>query len=272
MLLSSTHLFFGNFTTASTGAGNFLPNVTYSGYFDTDNEVQRSQTATYFITSLLTSRYGYCVTGINSTAAKLNYQATLSNLQNYNNIVFFSKGHRTVINDTLGIIPYHDTTVSPLPSNAYLLGPEIYNITSTKNVVTFIWHCQTAIKYPGSGLPYSFTHNNGMGYYGGTGSQVYLGWTDKDDFYITWPNGTVTPSPSSNSTGIQVGSPQYEWKMTPTNDFGRIAELYWYYMYSGYSSIAALDQATQAIYVVDFSDSYINGWLVVWGNKNLTLP
>jgi len=46
-----------------------------------------------------------------------------------------------------------------------------------------MWHCQTALDYPGNGLPYRFTHDNGMGYYGGNGNQVYLGWTDQYNSY-----------------------------------------------------------------------------------------
>lgn len=205
ILLSATPLVFGNYASASTGAANFLPNVFYDptqNGFDTNNELQRSQNAANYISSLLVSRYGsgYVTTGISNTATKLNYQARLSNLQNYDNIVFFSKGHRTVVNNTTGIIPYH--TVPYPDANSYLLGPEIYSRTSSKNVVTFMWHCQTAMNYPGNGLPYSFTHDNGMGYYGGTGSQVYLGWNDKYNFYIQWPNGTVQLSPHPNG---QVG-------------------------------------------------------------------
>jgi hypothetical protein len=153
---------------------------------------------------------------------------------------------------------------------------EIYPSTSTNNAVTFIWHCQTAMNYNGSGvtptlggeyysLPYCFTHNPSMGYYGTSGSQVYLGWVDRTDFYIQWPNGTQTYRPT-------VGSPNYEWKMAPTNDFGRLAEVYWYYMSIGYSSNDALTQATLAIYGVNFGSSYINGCLVIWGNKNMGLP
>ncbi|MCL1976910.1 MAG: hypothetical protein FWG55_02200 [Candidatus Bathyarchaeota archaeon] len=94
-----------------------------------------------------------------------------------------------------------------------------------------------------------------MGYYGGTGSQVYLGWKDKYNFHIQWPNGTITPDPSV--PGIQVGSPQYEWKMNANKDFGCIAELYWYYMCSGKSSIDVLDLASQGTYGVYFSSSYL---------------
>jgi hypothetical protein len=268
MLFSFTPVIFGNFATASTVAANFLPNVSYPNYFDTANELQRSINVANYISSLLVSRYGsgYVTTGISTTAQKVNYQASLSNLQNYDKIVFFSKGHRTWHAGQIGIIPYH---TMPYPDvNSYLVSSEIYSRTSSKNVVTFMWHCETARYYPGSGLPYSFTHDNNMGYYGGTGNQVYLGWEERWNFHIQWPNGTITP-PNPN---YPTGSPQYEWKMTANNDFGRVAELYWYYMYAGYSSDYALNQATQAIYGVNFSSSYINSWLVIWGNKYLPLP
>ena len=271
LLFSFVSLSLGNLATASTGAGNFLPNVFYDSSengFDTEDEIDRSQITFDYVTYLFGSRYGYgyVITGVNSTAAKLHYQAGLSNLQNYDNIVFFSKGHRTVKNGEIGIIPNHTV---PYPDvNSYLLSSEIYSHTSSKNVVTFMWHCQTAQYYPGNGLPYAFTHNPILGYYGGTGDEVFLGWEDRYDFYIQWPNGTTVLSPYNRT----VGSPQYEWKMTPTNDFGRVAELYWYYMSIGYSSIDALDLVCRAIYGVRFSSSYINGWLVIWGNKNMLLP
>ncbi len=268
MLLSFTPVIFGNYASASTGAANFLPNVFFDPTnkgFDTLNEIQRSQNVTNYISSLLVSRYGSgCVTtGINGTATKLNYQARLSNLQNYDKIVFFSKGHRSNTNNQLGIIPNY-TTPYPDPSS-YLLGSEIYPYTSAKNVVTFMWHCETALSYPGNGLPYSFTHNNGMNYYDNTGSQVYLGWSNKYVFTATYPNGT-------QNTYSQVGSPQYEWKMTPSNDYGRIAELYWYYMCLNKSSIEALDQATFLTQNVYFGYSNIYYWLIIWGNQDLTLP
>jgi hypothetical protein len=60
--------------------------------------------------------------------------------------------------------------------------------------------------------------------------------------------------------------------MSANNDFGNIAEIYWNFMYLDYPSEYALNKATQNTYGVKFSSSYINGWLVVWGNKNLTLP
>jgi hypothetical protein len=151
------------------------------------------------------------------------------------------------------------------------LGPGISPYTSAKNVVTFIWHCQTADDYPGTGLPYSFTNNNNMGYYGSSGSQVYLGWTNRSPFYIQWPNGTVQLSPYPNG---QVGSPQYEWKMTANNDFGRIAELYWYYMCQGqtYTSYSALNKISNDIYATGFMNGYLYHWLIIYGNQAMVLP
>jgi hypothetical protein len=55
-----------------------------------------------------------------------------------------------------------------------------------------------------------------------------------------------------------VGSPQYEWKMNANNNFGRIAEIYWYYTFNlGKSTIEALDLASQGTYGVDFDNSYL---------------
>jgi len=273
LTLSFASLSLGNLATASTGAGNFLPNVFYDrdqNGFDTKNEIDRSQITFDYVTYLFESLYGYgyCYERINSTAQKVNYQAVLSNLQNYDNIIFFSKGHRTEKNGEIGIIPNHTV---PYPDvSSYLLSSEIYSRTSSKNVVTFMWHCRTAQYYPGNGLPYAFTHNSILGYYGGTGDEVFLGWEDNTNFHIQWPNGTIMPDP--NQSGWVVGSPQYEWKMTPTNDFGRVAELYWYYMSRGYQTNEALNKATNAIYGVNFTTSYLIGWLVIWGNKYMVLP
>jgi hypothetical protein len=117
------------------------------------------------------------------------------------------------------------------------------------------------------GLPFCFTHNPSMGYYGSSGSQVYLGWVDRNDFWIQWPNGTA---PTHRPT---VGSPNYEWKMTANNDFGRVAELYWYYMSQGtYTSYSALNKISTDIYGTGFMTGYLYNWLVIYGNQAMVLP
>jgi hypothetical protein len=284
MLLSSTPIIFGNYASAATGAANFLPNAFYNnpaqGGFDTVPETQRSQNAANYITSLLKSRYGNsnCFEKIGGSATKGDYQSTLNLLRtNYDNAVVFSKGHRTVHSNHPGLIPSHNQQGSFGPT-WYLLDYEIYPFTSTKNTVTFIWHCQTAYNYTGNGvtptlggdyfgLPYCFTHNPSMGRYGTSGSQVYLGWEDKANFVIKWPNGTVEPHPYG-----RAGSPNYEWRIDASNDYGRVAEIYWYYMSIGYTTKNALDQVSWATHYVAFDNSNLKNWLVVWGNGNLQLP
>ena len=274
MLLSSTPLIFGNYATAATGAANFLPNVYYPTYFDTVNEVQRSHITTYYVTSLLNYRYsGACYERINSSASITGYQTVLNTLKlSHDKGVIFSKGHRTVLN----VNGYPHYGIIPHPGTSYL-DYEFYSVTSTNNVVTFLWHCETAYNYASNGiipkdpnglyygLPYCLTHNANLGYFNTAGSQVYLGWTNKYNFVATYPDGTQV-------THALVGSPQYEWKINPNNDYGRVAELYWYYMFSGKSTIDALNEAMKGIEGVGYGSSAINGWLIIWGNQNLKLP
>jgi hypothetical protein len=132
MACSSVPLIFGNYASAATGAANFLPDAYYDdpvqGGFDTQNEVQRSQAATQYITTLLSNRYGSsnCYTKTGTICTKSAYTTTLNALQSYDKAVVYSKGHRTVYNYHPGIIPSH-TTLYP-DYNSYLLDPQLRKI------------------------------------------------------------------------------------------------------------------------------------------------
>jgi hypothetical protein len=91
-------------------------------------------------------------------------------------------------------------------------------------------------------------------------SQAFLGWTNMNNYKL--PNGTY----------MNVGSPQYTWAINKDYNYANVAGSFWHYMDQGYTVINALHATCNDIYGVNFSSSYINGWLVVWGNKNLELP
>ncbi|MDR0318610.1 MAG: hypothetical protein LBI09_01080 [Nitrososphaerota archaeon] len=163
---------------------------------------------------------------------------------------------------------------------------DIYSLTSSKNVVTFIWHCQTASDYPGNGLlpydtygyvsmPYIWTHNPSMLKYSTSSgsSQVYLGWVDRAGYTITWPNGTTTNT-GPGTTYPTIGSPQYEWKINPTYNYGHVAYLFWHNMCNGDTTNDALNTLSKTVYgsSVNFRSSDLNDWLIVYGNMNLGLP
>jgi len=286
LLLSSTPLILGNttFASASTGAANFLPNAYYAPPygFDTANETALSLATAAYITSILSSRYP-CYACYGASCTVPNYRTITSALQNYDKAVVFSKGHRT--KDVLlgythtGLIAsdhytYPDGTVDYFGYFDY----DIYGRTSSKNVVTFMWHCQTVDDYtPGAShfdvlgyafsLPFAWTHNSNMPKYGTIGSQVYLGWKDKPNY--TLPNGT----------SLTVGSPQYEWAIKNNNymscNFANVAASYWYYMNQGYTTTTALNQLSKDMYGsnINFaSNTELYNWLVVYGNMDMGLP
>jgi hypothetical protein len=103
-----------------------------------------------------------------------------------------------------------------------------------------------------------------MGYYWNSGSQTYLGWTEKT---IRLTNGTY----------IFSGSPQYEWGITmgSTNTpyfYGDVAAWYWFYMNQGYTTRQALDSLSAKFYGVSFDSSPLKSWLIVYGNMDLMMP
>jgi hypothetical protein len=142
---------------------------------------------------------------------------------------------------------------------------EIYNRTSSKNVHTFIWACDSGImpssgpnpdSYGCRGLPAAFTHNINISMGGSLGSQVYLGWTNNVP-----PNN---PAPG--------GAPQYEWMINYYYNYAQVAALYYYYVGQGYSTSATLNAISNIIYGTSYQNSPLANWLVLYGNMNLGLP
>ncbi len=280
MLLSFTPMIFGNYATATTGAANFLPNTFISG-LDTLNETAISTSTANYITSLLNGRYPNRVfPDINTTIQSFN--SKLSMVQsNYDQVAVFSKGHRGV--PAPGHISLAD--YSNYVGNQITDYNHIFPLTSSsKNVVTFIWHCETAYPYNtngvnwdslgAAGMPYAWTHNSGMNKYGTTGSQVYLGWTSRTyvkvyDYNIKdYTNATVMG-------GYLIGSPQYEWGINPQCNYANVAGAFWYYMSQGYSVKDSLNEMSKAVYNnpnIAFTSTDLNNWLIVWGNWNMGLP
>jgi hypothetical protein len=262
MILSSSHLFFGNFASAATGAANFLPNRVMGA--DTPNEQTLSLSTAQYITNCLNSRYpsNWVYPSYGYSCTTNSYMSILNTLQTYDKAVVFTKGHRGIPSSG---------HISLFSNDSVVIDYDIYTRTSAKNAVTFIWHCQTALYYTTGashydsqklpyGMPYCFTHNNNMVKYGASGSQVYLGWTDNVPGY-----------PYPQQLG---GSPQYEYPINILQgyNYAQVAALFWYYMSLGYSTTAALNQVTYTLYGTTFSMTALNNWLVVYGNGNLGLP
>ena len=200
------------------------------------------------------------------------YDLLLTFMQNnYDEIVVFSKGHRGM--------PY--INASPSNTNHYSLldhngasvvdSANIYTRTSSKNVFTFMWHCETANKYPGGGvvpydywgyygMPYCWTHNPSMQYYGTVGEQVYLGW-----------NNNV---PQVDYPQPRGGSPQYEYVYSSPYWYAHVSYLFWTYMCQGYTTRDALDRVAAQIHGpgYTFNDTVLKDWLIIYGNENLGLP
>jgi hypothetical protein len=277
LVLSFVSLSFGNFASAGNVACNFLPN-NYVDIVDTPNEVRLSQDTAACITSELAKKYPQW-TMYNCT--KSTYLSIIGAAQSYDKVVTYSKGHRGR--------PYGDIHMSLVDHNgANVVDHEIYALTSSKNVVTFIWHCQTANDYTPNGnntdannrafsMPYAWTKNNGMAKYGTSGSQVYLGWTNRTNLMIyNFTSSQYHTVSINHPNGVtnQVGSPQYEWGLDPTYKYAQVAGLYWYYMGKDYTTTAALNQVSYTVYfsMMPFAFSPLNDWLVVYGNGNVKLP
>jgi hypothetical protein len=245
---------------ASIASANFLPNN--RSCLDTINELTLSLNVAQYVSSVLDNCFYYYGDACTVSA----YCSLLSLLKNnYDEVTVFSKGHRGV--------PYLSSTPANSDHRSLLdhYGDDlidsahIYPRTSSGNVVTFIWHCETALKYPSSndtygwyGMPYCWTHDNTMEQYNDTGSQVFLGWTNEV------PGGDY-PLPG--------GSPQYEFEIVPdTHIYAHVAYYFWYYMTNGDTVEEALDNLCDDIYNDNFEDTDLNGWLVAWGNIDLELP
>jgi hypothetical protein len=270
MVLSTTPLIFGSYASASTCAANFLPNY-YVPYtpdgipLDTATEVTLSGSVADYITSVLNSKYPI-FDRRNLDCTDTYFESILSSLQSYDNAVIYTKGHRNAYSSNgythYGLIMNNGATVWDY---------EIYPLTSSKNVNTFVWHCQTAIipafGYESGvgycGLPIAFTHNTGISStkWGSSGSQVYLGWTDAVPQY---------PYP------LTAGSPQYTWSINNNYNYAQVAAMYYYYVGQGYSTIGALNELCKTIYGTAYpyasTSCQLHYWLVYYGNGDLGLP
>jgi len=273
--LSATPLTFRNFASAYPGtcAANFLP-TNFQILVDTANEYTLSHSVADYIVSVLNSKYPI-FDYRDSSCTGNNFKTILSALQDYDTAVIYSKGHRDAktcdySNAHYGLIMNDSTTVWDY---------DIYPRTSSKNVHTFIWHCQTAIKPSGTnpdtcgyrGLPVAFTHNVNIASWSDSGSQVYLGWNDKQGLlaynFTSQQYYTVTLG-----GGTTVGSPQYEWGINPTYNYANVAGTYYYRMGQGDSTADALMFMSEVIYDDDFENTDLANWLVVWGNMYIELP
>lgn len=169
---------------ANVGSAVFCPNNVQQ--VDDATEITLSTNICASIYNMLVAKYqGGCYFANNCSYTT--YVGLLSTLQSFNKAVVFSKGHRGE--------PY--LYWNPSSSNHYSLlshdGTPVIDVTDifshtskSENTFTFIWHCQSADKYPEGitpdyygvyGMPYCWTHNvDPMQMYSNSGSQVYLGW------------------------------------------------------------------------------------------------
>jgi hypothetical protein len=245
---SAMQLLSGNLASASTAPAVFCPNYFWTG-LDTPNEISLSRDTCTYIRNMLTARYASgCYYSFDADCTVDRYRSILSTLNTYyTQEVVFSKGHRGV--------PYgNHFSMLDHNGNPLIDYADIYPRTSSKNTFTFIWHCQTSQNYPSQqdqwgwyGMPYCWTHNNGMNIYGTSGSQVYLGW---------W-----------------YGSPQFETTANGMWNFAQVAYLFWYAVCNGYTVQGALNYVATTVYgQTYFSQTPLNYWLVAWGNTNMYLP
>ncbi|MCL2134058.1 MAG: hypothetical protein FWH37_00640 [Candidatus Bathyarchaeota archaeon] len=274
LILSIAPSTFGNYASADICAANFLPNY-YVPYvddngkiiiLDTQQEVQLSENTADYI-SLELNRYYWLYDVRNSLCTDVNFDYCVYDLQNYDSAVIYSKGHLAWASCTSG---YAHHRLSMYQGTSQVWDSEIYQLTSSKNVNSFIWHCKTAISpdpNPNTcvcrGLPRAFTHNQNIAEWGSSGSQVYLGWNDNVPY----------------GNPLSGGSPQYSWEIDPTihSNYSQVAGLYYYYVCQGYSTAQALSMLAQTLFYTSYAYSDLSGktnsgWLVVYGNMYVGLP
>jgi len=218
------------------------------------------------------SNYYYLYNCQDSAATQNQYASSLSYCQNnYYNTVVYSKGHEWTWGDSnhYEIIPnnyVYDT-------NGVKDSSTVYSNTGASDRFAFIWHCGTAMAYPSAsdgygweGMPYDFTHNNGMSTDGygraDSGWYVYLGFNNYSPEYLD---------------GTGYGS----------NNYGSfVTYFYMYLLQYHYSVITSLNFATQATtqYGANFgawpfhtgmwegSNPQLWSQFVVYGNGNLGIP
>jgi len=274
MALSMMPLIFGNYAAASTGAAHFLPNNfqatanpgTGPVTLDTLNEVALSEAIGDYITlTFIYRNYDSVTDRRNSYCTPAAFKSDIGALSNYDKGVIYSKGHRTAYNHTCGnvhrglIMHYNGTFVSDY---------EIGSLTSSKIKHAFIWHCETSVM-PTSpnpdncgyrGMPKAVTCNPNIAWWGTSGTQVYLGWSN------AVPSGSPLPA----------GSPQYEWALIQASsanyNYGDVAILYYGYTGWGYSTANALIQLSYVLYSKSFESTTLANWLEVYGNMHVGLP
>lgn len=233
------------------GSAVFCPNAFYSPP-DTEYEIQLSNAYCHAIKSMLQSKYqDYCYEEIDATV--YDYTSRLQSLKNLcDKIVVFSKGHRGI--PSPGHISLIDHNYVNVVDDYHIYPKTSY----AKNTFTFIWHCETAEYYSPPhygtyGMPYCWTHNPNMYYYGTSGSHVYLGWIDGSPQFETWINA------------------QYKW--------AQVAFWFWYNTCHGDNVLWALNHLAQRIWgKTYFTDTELVEWdgyrgpLVIWGNALMYLP
>lgn len=239
------------------GAAVFCPN-NFDPSVDTANEISLARTTCTYIKNMLSAKYGYVYFATDSSCTVNYYLATLQSIQTiYDQAVVFSKGHRGVPflyynppnTNHFSLLDYYGSNV---------IDDTIYGRTSSENVFTFIWHCQTAQHYQYGviphdnygyyGMPYCWTHNAYMYAWGTSGSQVFLGWVD--------------------------GSPQFETPAEGSYNYAHVAYLFWYHVCNGAQVDEALDNIAQTVFgdASYLQCAQLKDKLVVYGNRDLTLP
>lgn len=127
----------------NVGAAVFCPN-NYDPTVDTPTEITLTRNTLTYIKNLLNSKYGYCHFASDDSCTVNYYLLTLQNLEYiYDQSVVFLKGHRGI--PYLYYNPPNTNHFSLLDYyGANVIDNAIYSRTSSENVLTFIWHCQSA--------------------------------------------------------------------------------------------------------------------------------
>jgi len=263
LVFSTVSLISVNTVSAYVGSAVFLPNYFYDPP-DTEDELELAEETCTYIRGMLANRYAtgtyYAFNDDCTVSAYCSILSTLDNSGIIDEIVVFSKGHRGY--PFLGYPWYNDNHISLLDhyGSALLDDPHIYDRTSSKNTFTFIWHCETAEKYPEGatedeigyyGMPYCWTHNEDLDDYGGDGNVAFLGWVD--------------------------GSPQFEYQAEGMWNYAHVAYLFWYYMCDGEDVEGALNEIADVVFG---DDNYLScplsslpaPRLLLWGDKTMELP
>lgn len=198
---------------------------------------------------------------LNSTS-NLRWGLTINTLKtNTNHATIFSKGH---------CVPWGDDNIPPYGTGDHFAlldhdgdyaedNDHIYAYSSgNENYFVFIWHCGTALSYPSAedddgyyGMPYAFTRDNDMDWYGSSGDYVVMAWD--------WQ------SPQFESQ-VSWQYPNYNWT------YAHYAYLVFDYLCDGYSIGESVNYVSWYLGTCSFYDSGEWGELIGWGNGYLDLP